>query len=356
MKKKKILIIDDFHPLLEEIVEFVNMEGYKALSANDGVEGIQVAIQEKPDLIICDIQMPKMNGYDVYRTLEKIPETATIPFIFLTALTQVQDFRKGLELGADDYLIKPFELDNLLLTIKKRLEKHDRYSNINKNKLDAIIYNPLIGTYIFKKDKLILTNKKFIEITSYSKKDFNEIKIEEILVGQNEKLISDFKLCLSGIRDSFLEKTSFINIDKKAVFIEIFGKHITIEGENAIIGTITDYNIKENSKPIADELTKVTEYLINAGKEKIAEEINNVKDLISFNTEKKETEIKIKLTKRELEILKLICKGLTNNEIAKELFISNRTVDNHRANLLSKTETKNTALLVAYAFKNQLIK
>jgi len=83
---KKILIIDDFEPLLEEIVEFFMMEDYHAISATDGAKGVELALLHKPDLIICDIQMPKMNGYEVCKTLQKTPSTSSIPFIFLSAL------------------------------------------------------------------------------------------------------------------------------------------------------------------------------------------------------------------------------------------------------------------------------
>ena len=144
MKKKKILIIDDFQPLLEEIVEFLSFEGYQTYSAKDGVEGVQMAIQHLPDLIICDIEMPKMNGYEVFKNLEKIPSTASVPFIFLTAKAQVEDFKTGLKLGVDDYITKPLDLDDLMASISKRLSKHEKLLEIHESKLDILIKNPII--------------------------------------------------------------------------------------------------------------------------------------------------------------------------------------------------------------------
>ena len=80
--KKKILVIDDFSPLLDEVNELLSLEGYKVFTARNGAEGIQKAIQHLPDITLCDIEMPIMDGYDVYKTLGKIPDTSTIPFVF----------------------------------------------------------------------------------------------------------------------------------------------------------------------------------------------------------------------------------------------------------------------------------
>ncbi len=353
--KKKILIIDDFEPLLEEIVEFLKYEGFNPISAKNGAEGVQVAMLENPDLIICDIQMPIMNGYQVFQTLEKIPQTATIPFIFLTALTQAEDYRKGLTLGVDDYLTKPFELDVLVSTINKRLLKVERIKNLAQDKFEALISNPLFGAFIYKSNKMVFINERFEHITSYTLQDLNKLNLKNLLIGENEKLISEFKLVLNGIHESFQKKISFINKEKKAVFIEFFAKHIQIESQDAIIGTIIEFEIKNNSKFVSDELSLIISYLNETGKQDITEEIQNIKNIVLFDTLKKKNENLAHLTKREIEILELICDGLKNSEIAEKLFISNRTVDNHRANLLTKTETKNTACLVAYAIRNKII-
>ena len=179
MAKKSILIMDDYEPLLESIVRFLSMEGFKIYSAKDGAEGIQKAIQYKPDLIICDIGMPKINGYKVYKTLENTPSTASIPFIFLTAKAQPKDFRAGLLLGADDYIIKPFELDELLMSINKRLEKYKRLKQIDENKFKAVFQNPLTGIFLFKNDKFTLINEKFTKITGYTKNNLNSLNISD---------------------------------------------------------------------------------------------------------------------------------------------------------------------------------
>ena len=119
--KKNILIIDDFSPLLEEICDFLKMENYNVFAAENGAEGIRKIIEIKPDIILCDIMMPELNGYQVYEEVSKIPSLSKIPFIFVTAKASPEDYEKGLELGAIDYITKPFEASELLMRIKKHL-------------------------------------------------------------------------------------------------------------------------------------------------------------------------------------------------------------------------------------------
>lgn len=363
MKKKRILVIDDFEPLLEEIYEFLSFEGFDTYSAKNGSEGVQMALQHKPDLIICDIEMPKMNGFEVYKTLEKIPAISSVPFIFLTARAQADDFRAGLSVGADDYITKPLDLDNLLSSISKRLNKHDQIKQKQSEKFEILLQNPLTGTFIYTDEKFIMVNEKFKEITGYSRNEMNKIKLSEIILGEKDQIISKLKNTLNNIYESTQLQCSFIDKNKKAIFVDLFAKFLEIDSKNALIGTIVEMNdfksdtsSAKNPKQL-NEFNKVVDYLISAGKDEIAEEILNVNDLLSFEKKRETHRVKkqIKLTKRENEILSLICEGYTNAEIAEKLFISNRTVDNHRANLLSKTGAKNTASLVAFAFKNSLI-
>ncbi|MBK7410305.1 MAG: response regulator [Saprospirales bacterium] len=120
----KILVIEDHLEVRENLHELLELCNYHVISAPDGTKGIQLAISEQPDLILCDIMMPGgVDGYDVLTTLGRHPETAAIPFIFLTARADKTDIRRGMQLGADDYLTKPFEEQELLRVIQLRLHK-----------------------------------------------------------------------------------------------------------------------------------------------------------------------------------------------------------------------------------------
>src|SRR5688572_22374424 len=121
--KKKILLIEDNLEVRENTSEILDLAGYNVVSAPNGKAGVELAQKENPDLIICDIMMPELDGYGVLHILNKKTETAGIPFIFLTAKTEKTDIRKGMNLGADDYLTKPFDDTDLLNAIEARLRK-----------------------------------------------------------------------------------------------------------------------------------------------------------------------------------------------------------------------------------------
>ncbi|MBW4658912.1 MAG: EAL domain-containing protein [Drouetiella hepatica Uher 2000/2452] len=118
-----ILIIEDTASLQEEILQMLDLMNFRGLAADNGVAGVQLAQQHLPDIILCDIMMPEMDGYDVLQTLRRNPETARIPFIFLTARADRADIRRGMNLGADDYLTKPFTSSDLGEAITARLCK-----------------------------------------------------------------------------------------------------------------------------------------------------------------------------------------------------------------------------------------
>lgn len=120
---KKILLIEDNQEVRENTSEILELANYSVISAENGKIGVELAQKEKPDLIICDIMMPELDGYGVLHILNKKPETSGIPFIFLTAKTEKTDIRKGMNLGADDYLTKPFDDTDLLNAIEARLRK-----------------------------------------------------------------------------------------------------------------------------------------------------------------------------------------------------------------------------------------
>ncbi|MEY4383794.1 MAG: hypothetical protein RI995_1336 [Bacteroidota bacterium] len=121
--KTRIVIIEDSEDIRENTAELLELSGFEVLKAADGLEGVRLVKAEKPDLIICDIMMPHLDGFGVLQVLGQSPELSRIPFIFLTAKTDRSDLRKGMELGADDFLTKPFQEVELLKAIEIRLKK-----------------------------------------------------------------------------------------------------------------------------------------------------------------------------------------------------------------------------------------
>jgi DNA-binding response OmpR family regulator len=122
---KTILIIEDNEDIRENVAEILMLSNYKVFMARNGKEGIEAAQKYHPDLIICDIMMPGVDGYGVLHVLHKDPETQNIPFIFLTSKSERSDFRSAMEMGADDYITKPFAGNELLNAIESRFRKVD---------------------------------------------------------------------------------------------------------------------------------------------------------------------------------------------------------------------------------------
>jgi CRP-like cAMP-binding protein/CheY-like chemotaxis protein len=122
---RKILLIEDNKAVRENIAEILELAGYKVVAAENGRVGVDLAAKEVPELIICDIMMPELDGYGVLHLLNKNPKLSSIPFIFLTAKADRADFRKGMEMGADDFITKPFDDIELLNAVETRLKKSD---------------------------------------------------------------------------------------------------------------------------------------------------------------------------------------------------------------------------------------
>ncbi|MEM9836045.1 MAG: response regulator [Bacteroidota bacterium] len=120
---RKILIIEDNLEVRENLEEILTLSGYDISVAENGLAGVQKALDIHPDLILCDVMMPELDGYGVLNILSKNRQTASTPFIFITAKTEKEDIRRGMNLGADDYITKPFYKDELLMVIEARLKK-----------------------------------------------------------------------------------------------------------------------------------------------------------------------------------------------------------------------------------------
>ena len=131
----KLLLIEDEKILRENTCELLEVYGFNCLTAKQGREGLDMALTEKPDLIICDIMLPYLNGYQIKAKLNELYELAQIPFIFLSAKVERSDLRHGMELGADDYITKPFKIIELVNSIKSRLVQSKNIQSVVESKV-----------------------------------------------------------------------------------------------------------------------------------------------------------------------------------------------------------------------------
>ena len=171
--KKKVLLIEDNQDIRENVTEILSLANYEVIEADNGKVGVELAKKEVPDLIICDIMMPQLDGYGVLHLLSKSPDTSSIPFIFLTAKAEKEDFRKGMNLGADDYLTKPFDDLELLDTVEMRLKKNEIFKKEFKKSKEGLDEFIEAARGVDDLNKLLTDERK---IGSFKKKQniFNE--------------------------------------------------------------------------------------------------------------------------------------------------------------------------------------
>ncbi|MEL7034688.1 MAG: response regulator [Cyanobacteria bacterium J06592_8] len=135
---KRILVIEDESDVREIVLDILEAEDFSVMGAKNGEEGVRLAQEHLPDLVICDVMMPEMDGYDVLKALRENKKTSTIPFVFLTAKATRENLRQGMNLGADDYLTKPFSRKDLLGAISSRIQKKDAIEQQTQERIDEL--------------------------------------------------------------------------------------------------------------------------------------------------------------------------------------------------------------------------
>lgn len=288
---KHLLLIEDNNEIRENTAEILELAGYSVRTAENGKLGVELALQQKPDLIICDIMMPVLDGYGVLHLLNKNPSLTGTPFIFLTAKAERGDFRKGMEMGADDYITKPFSDIELLNAVESRLKKTELLSknynadaegltqmlhefkgndalldlaagrNTNHYKKKQAIYSegnhPNRLYYIEKgKVKICKTNDAGKELTVglFSEGDFfgyNAV-LEGTVYKETAEAIEDCEIAIIPKEDF----EYLLNSNKEVVqkFIKLLAKNVT-EKENQLLGLA--YNSLR--KRVADALLTLQE-------------------------------------------------------------------------------------------------
>jgi len=193
---KKILLIEDNNEMRENTSEILSLANYAVLTAENGKVGVEIAKKDMPDLIICDIMMPDLDGYGVLHILSKDTETAGIPFIFLTAKAEKSDMRKGMNLGADDYLTKPFDDTELLNAVEVRLKRHDFFKKNYTRDLSGLI------SFINEAKEFSLSDKvtSDYKVRTYKKKDsiYHEGDTPNFVYFINKGKIKTWRINLDG--------------------------------------------------------------------------------------------------------------------------------------------------------------
>lgn len=363
----KVLLVEDDKSLAITISNLLRVKGYDVTHASDGAAGIQKAFALMPDLILCDISMNEISGYDVFNVLKESSATAMIPFVFLTAKSDLKEIRFGMQLGADDYIVKPFEYDELLTSIATRLNKAEAHRKANEEKFIALSMISPYGIYIYQDDRFIESNPSLSSTLGYSRDEllrmgFHDLIVDEDRVGALEKI----SRCQRGFDKEIHIKFRVTRKDGEIITTELFGiEGLKIKGKSSLIGmlTLSKPEVAENQALEKLSLSEIEEFekavdLISGNRNYISTElINKLISVFGVNetVREKPTEEVISFSERELEVLGYVCKGLSTKEIADKMFISSRTVEKHRANLMTKIEAKNIIEVIIYAVKHKLI-
>ena len=133
---KTILVIEDNSEIRENVTEILELAQYKVISAENGKDGVALAMQITPDLVLCDIMMPVLDGYGVLHLFNKDPKLSSVPFIFVSAKASRDDFRKGMDLGADDYITKPYRMRELVARMRAVLRRSAADQGVKVSDLD----------------------------------------------------------------------------------------------------------------------------------------------------------------------------------------------------------------------------
>jgi two-component system sensor histidine kinase/response regulator len=222
--KKRVLVIDDTQEIRMIITESLNIYGFETLSAEDGETGIKVAQELLPNLIICDINMPKMDGYETLKAIRHYEPTSTIPFIFLSGAAERPNVRKGMELGADDYLTKPFTHKELMAAVNTRIEKQAELQRQSDKKLDELRGNITMAL----PHELRTPLNGIMGLSNILMEDYATLPPEEVL--ESAKYIHESALRLHRLIENFLvySQIQLMGSESKQIEISNLGAPIKV--------------------------------------------------------------------------------------------------------------------------------
>lgn len=318
---KKILIIEDDKNLLGSLADVLRHEGFEIFTASCGEEGLNVLNSVIPDLIICDVMMPGMDGYEVLGVISKNEVFATIPFIFLTARNEKNDQRRAMDMGADDFLNKPFSLDELLTTIDIRLKKNEKVKQASEEKIKNItksisfslpheLNTPLSGIIGFSevlineaqylnpeevKEMAGFINESSLRLKKTIEKYLNYSKLQVLLNDQNERklLVRREAMISNSFLNAVLNKEKFEKRRLKEVVIDLEESFIKINDDYLalLLSELIDNAIKfsrPNSRILVKGKKGVKNYWItiyDRGRGMSSVQLNEIGAFIQFNRE-----------------------------------------------------------------------
>jgi len=352
--QNKILVIEDDQIQSKIIHDILTLKNYDVSIANNGALGIQKAFEYHPDLILCDINMDNVDGYQVYNVLKESSLIDQVPFIFISANSELDDIRLGLDMGADDYFVKPFNADALVQSIAKRLCRFRKLEEIGKREFKALFQLSPNGIFLFDEHVLFDANPALIEILGFEGTNLTSYSIKDVIEPVSFHAIEErIKRCSKGLLNSFSEKVFLRSGDKNKPEVKLFiSAYEKFTGYSLMIGLVTLFKNSEETEGFESNVLRVLKRENVVVSELLGEQLT---DVFKRQNRTSENQVLGFFSKRETEVLCLSMEGLPTKLIADQLSISDRTVEKHRANLMEKTNSKNIIEVIVFALRNNLI-
>jgi len=355
--QKKILVIEDDDRLGTTIQNILKVHKYDVCLTNNGAAGIQKTFEYSPNLILCDINMETIDGYQVYKVLEESTILKKIPFIFLTGSSDLDDIRYGMSLGADDYIVKPFNNLDLIKSIEKRLEKFETIREEANREFNQLFNLSPIGIFLFDGQVIQKANQAFTKFIQLNDNNPVGIKIVDLFDGSSfQKIQKEIQKYHTENSEIFNGEVTIKTSKNEEVPINLviseFDKFSNYKIYIGIVNLIAKVNELDEAIQFAKKVSNLLKRENIKVSDALGEKITEIFKQKNLNPKK---QINTFFTKRENEILCLSMEGLPIKIIAYKLAIADRTVEKHRARLMEKAGANNMIEVIVFALKNNLI-
>lgn len=291
--KKTILIIEDNDDIRESSVEILELADYEVLQASNGKVGVDLAQRHLPDMILCDIMMPELDGYGVLYLLSKNPETSNIPFIFLTAKAERADMRKGMEMGADDYLTKPFDDMELLNTIESRFQKREKQEAFYSKSLETLGMLANQGQGLSELKKIIAERK------------IKQVKKKQIIYYEGDNVLGVYLILTGRVKTIKLSEDGRELVTGMYGPDEYLGIHAMLSDDqyNETAEAIEDTSIcllpKDVVNHLLDNYTDIGQKFIKIVSSNLLDKEEQLLQLAYHSVRKRMAEVLLRLTKQQ---------------------------------------------------------
>lgn len=356
--QKKILVIDGDQDFIDSIREPLSLHHFNVCFADNGPAGIQTAFEFNPDLILCDINMDPIDGYQVFDILKDSFFLKMVPFVFLKHNASIEDMRHGMNLGADDFFSKPVDVFDLIKSIEHRIDKCKCNIEEITHQLNTLFQLSPIGTMVFSRSSVVRANFSARNLLRIDPQKPIALKLEDLFENSSLLRIQTWmQQGINGARPVFNERITIKDLLNNELKMNLvfsdFSKHSDVA---QFIGFFTplasDKNLLSN-----DLLANQVCNLLRQEKISFADDLESkIVQLIQHKTLQSSNDPDRFFSKRENQVLYLSMEGLPIKMIADKLSISSRTVEKYRTKLMQKSGASNMVEVIVFSLKNGLIK